>query len=1383
MKRFLYSLTFLLCTCLGLRAQDPNVYNPENPPEPEPNQTLYTLALETNPSGTGYYYGNGRYTEDGLVYVYAYAYSDYVFKAWMEGDSVVSTNYYFSYTMPKRDVKLTAHFEYYPSDPAEPTVPVTQHTLRLFSQLPSSGYFSNGGVSSAPDGQQFWVYAYPYSDYVFRGWYKGDSLISTTYYLLYTMGAKDDTIVGRFEYEPSNPYEPNGSNDARYNLSVLRQTANPGETIPFPIFLMNENLGVHSLVFDVQMPQGCRVSYRDATLSSRKNGHVLSSDSIGPNTYRFTVSSTESLPLYGSSGTLLTLPVTLPLEWDALDTIHSVTLSNAVLYSTLGTLYCPVKNGLLDIVSDTTTLYASFYPDMYLNRVKFSNLSSAGATSYFWQFGDGATSTEKNPLHVYESSGFYDVTLKVTAGMKVDSIVMKVSINDESSWKMEGHFTLDPQRSETKNFTSLQELFSLMARTTVVQDVMIQVLTGPVTELVVDGPMATGLDRIGKQLLLNGRRIQFYADSLKLLNVTDLNNQLEFEVLKTLSRSLTWNHVGLSLFGTPVDFAPILTDPSQTICSGTWTQPVDMSRFSPDLTVHARLIGTPLFTNGFDLCAEDTLPAMMLVNDSTLLDSLKYETYVQLADTAFILNQIRISILPTLHGELDLQVPNSGAELYGRSVQFMWTPIVNAKYDLYLWDATETVPTKPFHAGLTSNYSYTSDLLQYGRMYKWKVVAYGTCNQLESTVDSFTVRTLPDLQVAEAVVPTVMNAGEPAEFRFRIVNKGGNSDYYYSYDKLCLATDSTMNKLLMLNTQYHYGYTAKDSSYWVVYQVTMPYDSLDYTRVVLVIDDYKWILESDETNNTWLSGPVQLLQPTMDEADYQKLCVFYQQTSGSTWNQHWDTSRRLILASNWPGVTFHRGRVIGVNLQGFGLAGTLPASIFTLDLLKSLNLSYNQLGGSLTTLRDSMAVLDCHADSLTDLNLSYNEFEGDLSAFAIQCRNLTSLNVAGNRLSRIDQPLPQNIRSISLGYERFEVPDFRLSMTPQVQIPSLCWYNQTIQGPDLSWLVFAVYKGNQNVGQLEYFNGAFHLAVWGHAWNHEPDATFTLMQTYGLPYGSTAMVKIPFSMGDANIDDAVNVLDVQHSLNYIFLENPQPFNYYGANTYPDDAITVQDIVRTVNLVLASPDTVLAPVNAPSLRSAVSESQLEISGNQLMLNASVPVSALDVTLRNVSAKQVRLLLNQTKFQWISRATTDGVRFVIFSPNGETLALGDNALVELQANGAEIVAATLSDRQANAVPLRFSTNAVPSRPVQTKDFRVQASQGLVTIDLEEQATAMTANLYNAQGLLLDTKSWTNVPSGRQTLDYTSLISGGVYILKLDVNRGETHLNKNVKLIVSK
>jgi PKD repeat protein len=64
-----------------------------------------------------------------------------------------------------------------------------------------------------------------------------------------------------------------------------------------------------------------------------------------------------------------------------------------------------------------------------LTRV-FTDLSTAyqcTITSWSWNFGDSQTSTQQNPTHTYAASGFYDVTLTVTANTgATDSITKSV---------------------------------------------------------------------------------------------------------------------------------------------------------------------------------------------------------------------------------------------------------------------------------------------------------------------------------------------------------------------------------------------------------------------------------------------------------------------------------------------------------------------------------------------------------------------------------------------------------------------------------------------------------------------------------------------------------------------------------------------------------------------------------------------------------------------------------------------------------------------------------------------------------------------------------------------------------------------------------------------
>lgn len=48
--------------------------------------------------------------------------------------------------------------------------------------------------------------------------------------------------------------------------------------------------------------------------------------------------------------------------------------------------------------------------------VQFTDFSNGAVVSWLWDFGDGQTSTERNPVHVFSEPGEYDVTLTVSDG-------------------------------------------------------------------------------------------------------------------------------------------------------------------------------------------------------------------------------------------------------------------------------------------------------------------------------------------------------------------------------------------------------------------------------------------------------------------------------------------------------------------------------------------------------------------------------------------------------------------------------------------------------------------------------------------------------------------------------------------------------------------------------------------------------------------------------------------------------------------------------------------------------------------------------------------------------------------------------------------------------
>jgi len=59
--------------------------------------------------------------------------------------------------------------------------------------------------------------------------------------------------------------------------------------------------------------------------------------------------------------------------------------------------------------------------------VQFTDQSTNSPIAWSWDFGDGGTSREQNPVHTYETAGTYDVTLTVWNDLGSDTIEQQYS--------------------------------------------------------------------------------------------------------------------------------------------------------------------------------------------------------------------------------------------------------------------------------------------------------------------------------------------------------------------------------------------------------------------------------------------------------------------------------------------------------------------------------------------------------------------------------------------------------------------------------------------------------------------------------------------------------------------------------------------------------------------------------------------------------------------------------------------------------------------------------------------------------------------------------------------------------------------------------------------
>ena len=209
--RKIYMMLLLLVGFASLQAQNNygigEGFDPENPGNPDAPAVTYTLQATASPKSGGSVSFESIELESGAtVQMYAYNNRNYKFEKWVENGETVSTSSSFEYTMPARDVTLTAVFSFDPSSPGNPDSTAMKYNVTVVAEPKNGGSFNNSGYE-VTQGDEAYLYAYPNSNYEFKGWQVGGRIVSTTSPYTFTPTG-DVQVTGLFTFNPSNPSNP-----------------------------------------------------------------------------------------------------------------------------------------------------------------------------------------------------------------------------------------------------------------------------------------------------------------------------------------------------------------------------------------------------------------------------------------------------------------------------------------------------------------------------------------------------------------------------------------------------------------------------------------------------------------------------------------------------------------------------------------------------------------------------------------------------------------------------------------------------------------------------------------------------------------------------------------------------------------------------------------------------------------------------------------------------------------------------------------------------------------------------------------------------------------------------------------------------------------------
>ena len=500
----------------------------------------------------------------------------------------------------------------------------------------------------------------------------------------------------------------------------------------------------------------------------------------------------------------------------------------------------------------------------------------------------------------------------------------------------------------------------------------------------------------------------------------------------------------------------------------------------------------------------------------------------------------------------------------------------------------------------------------------------------------------------------------------------------------------------------------------------------------------------------------------------------YNSTNGKNWTEQWNVESTMADTEDWKGVSFdEEGHVVGVNVSNNNLVGELPKSIFSLPYLTQLCLDGNALTGELNTL---MAVT---SNTLKSVSLKQNQFTGSLPSLG-SWTALTHLDVSYCYLKSVEI-LPESlVENATVVPQYMNIPAVELRKSVKLELPDIVRFKNNSYDesyPKLQ-ILDIVSENETNRTVLTYdassgnyqFSGSEELKI-------RSGVNLVIESTVNTNKSRSETFQILFDQGDVDASGSIDISDVVATANRVLersRSNETLFNFYAADTYKDNDINIQDIVRTTEIILEEPVISMADEET-GLRSNIS-TVLTIKDGYIVLNTTNPIMGVDISLNGVTPAQVRSLVGGAMFT--IRQTKDGCRFVLLAM-GDMIPVGETKVAVITSENALIRTAILSDEHANRVPVTLQGNVATGieRTEMLEDFDGHS------ILVPEGTTHLSVVIYNLTGQIVWKQSWNYPLSG--SLDLTKCLqqlqSGG-YILSRQMKIGNSVISKNNKLIIN-
>lgn len=283
----------------------------------------------------------------------------------------------------------------------------------------------------------------PIHQYSTAGWYDvtltitADSCTSSAIYTVYL----DSTVVGDcmasfgWDYDYNNPYLLNFYDFSFALAPITSWEWNFGDSTTST--LVNPNhLYTTQGVYEVSLTitsDSCTSTYSEWISVGNNSSGDCQADFWYYSYSGFNIEFIDASWAYGTVTSWL---------WDFGDGTTSSLQSPIHQYSSTGVY--PVSLTIQSDSCSSTVFYPVYVdsvivPECYADFYVYNNgltaifqdysFSLGTVTSWYWEFGDGTTSTDQNPIHIYPSAGYYDVSFTIVSDSCTSTTILGVYID------------------------------------------------------------------------------------------------------------------------------------------------------------------------------------------------------------------------------------------------------------------------------------------------------------------------------------------------------------------------------------------------------------------------------------------------------------------------------------------------------------------------------------------------------------------------------------------------------------------------------------------------------------------------------------------------------------------------------------------------------------------------------------------------------------------------------------------------------------------------------------------------------------------------------------------------------------------------------------------